>query len=398
MARAMETLIMKICYIYTDWAHRPDKKYGGVGYYRVVKPAEYLKQWHEVDVFGEDLKTLGETPEKLWQKVFTTYDIVIIKQVDNEIAAGIMFFFAEMYDKKIILDLDDNYVEVRPDQPAYQVYHPGSQKRAIFHAVMRSASGLIVSTQPLADFYRSRIKKVYNIDKPIFVAPNCVDPKEWQPKKRFRKKVIGYAGSITHNGDLAVVMPSIAKLMREHKDWSLEILGGVKSEDVPLVFKDFDDEAFKRVQIKGGTQSWKGYPELLCSQRWTVGLAPLIDDEFNRGKSHIKWMEYALAGIPTLASRVYPYYMDIQGTKTMIDGETGYLFDSIKDFEHKLCSLMENDKIREELARQAKEYVLNNWDYEKHIVKWHEAIQTICNSQTQVPNLDLSKPVNDTQT
>lgn len=30
------------CFIYTDWAHRKDHKYGGVGYYRAVKPAKHL--------------------------------------------------------------------------------------------------------------------------------------------------------------------------------------------------------------------------------------------------------------------------------------------------------------------------------------------------------------------
>lgn len=388
----------KICYIYTDWAHRPDKQYGGVGYYRVIKPAKFLSKYYDVDVYGANLVGLKETPMKLWQFIFGQYDMVIVKQVDNEQAAGMMLFFADYYKKPVILDLDDNFIEVRPDQPAYEVYYPGSQKRAIFQAVLRSVQGLIVSTQPLADFYKQRVKDVYGVDLPVFVAPNCVDPEDWKAPKRFRKKVIGYAGSITHNGDLALIMPSLAKLMKEHKDWHFELIGALKSEHIPEVFKDFDEETFQRVQIKGGTQSWRGYPELLAKQRWTVGLAPLINDEFNRGKSHIKWMEYALCGVPTLASKVYPYYMPIQGVPTIEDGKTGYLFESSLDFESKLCSLMEDDKIRTELADNARKCVLQNWSYKDHIEKWHKAIQTLCNSQIPPTNSASSKPVSVTPT
>lgn len=394
----LKTMKPKICYIYTDWAQRPDKLYGGVGYYRVVKPAKYLQEWFDVDYYGEDLGKLATTADDLWQRVFEKYDAVVVKQVDNEMAAGRMLFFARQFNKPLLLDLDDNYIEVRPDQPAYKVYYPGSQKRSIFHAVLSLVDGVIVSTQPLADFYKKRLKSIYNLDTPIFVAPNCVDPDDWGKVKKTRKKVIGYAGSITHNGDLAVIMPSLAKLMKENKDWHLEMLGSTRIEDVETVFKDFDEETFKRVNIKGGTHSWKGYPELLCSQGWDVGLAPLIDDEFNRGKSHIKWMEYALSGIPTIASRVYPYYISIDGTPIIEDGKTGLLFDNPKEFEQKLCSLLKDDKIRNEIAENAKKAVIENWHYKKHIHKWRRAIDSVCSSMIPPPFQDLSKPAKTTQT
>lgn len=381
----------KICYIYTDWAHRPDHRYGGVGYYRAVKPAEALRKWYDVDVFGEDLRTLGKDNREIWQHVFTKYDCVVIKQVDNEIGAGVLAFFSEYYGKPILLDVDDNYVEVRPDQPAYEVYHKGSQKRAIFHALLASVRGLMTSTKPLADFYAKRVKDIYGKELPTFVAPNCTDPKDWPEPKRPRRHVIGYAGSITHNSDLRLVIPSLAKLMRNRPDWHLEILGSVKGEDIPELFGEFDEITYRRVHIKGGTQSWKGYPELLRDQRWNVGLAPLVDDEFNRGKSHIKWMEYAMCGIPTLASRVYPYSEPIGGVPTVEDGKTGMLFSNAEEFEHKLCSLMENGKMRDEMAREATGAVKENWTYERHSGEWHEAIEAICNSPTPPTSLGSSK-------
>ena len=283
----------KVCFIYTDWAYRPDKKYGGVGYYRIVKPAQALG----CDFYGEDLKSFGSNTQEIWQAIFEKYDTVVIKQSDAEVPTGMMLFFAEHYGKKVIFDFDDNVFEVRPDQDAYRYYAPGCHKRAIVSSAMSLCHGMIVSTEPLKEYFSAYLKKVYNIDMPIYVCPNVIDAKDWPKPEKTRRNVIGYAGSVTHNSDLKMIVPSLEKLMKANPTWEFEILGGVKSTDVSDVFRGMSQDVLERISLKGGTLSWNGYPELLASQGWNVGLAPLIDDEFNRGKSHIKWMEYALSGI-----------------------------------------------------------------------------------------------------
>ena len=367
----------KVAFIYTDWAHRPDKMYGGVGYYRVVKPASALGY----DFYGAELGKMGDSIRDLWSKMFEKYDLIIIKQSDSEVPTGMLLFFALYYGKKVVFDFDDNVFEVRKDQAAYEWYAPDKQKRAIVSSALSLCHGIFVSTQPLKDYYQKRLKEIYNADTPIYVVPNCADPADWPSEVAApRRKVIGYAGSITHNSDLRLILPSLGKLLARHSDWELEILGGVKTTDVKSLFSDLPHKILDQIAIKGGTQSWKGYPELLAEQGWNVGLAPLIDDEFNRSKSHIKWMEYAMCGIPTLASTVYPYFEPIQGTPVIKDGETGLLFSDPKEFEHKLCSLMENDIIRDKIAKNAREAVLKNWAYSRHIEKWEEAILDVCNS------------------
>ncbi len=377
---------MKTCFIYTDWAHRKDKRYGGVGYYRVIKPAEHLG----CDVYGENLKQFGKDPKEMWGKIFEKYDVVVVKQSDAEVPTGLLLFFALYYGKKVVFDFDDNVFEVRPDQAAYQFYAPAKQKRAIVSSALSLCHAIFVSTEPLKAYFQDRLKKVYNAEPKIYVLPNCTDIKEWpaNPAKT-RRKVIGYAGSITHNSDLKMILPSLGKLLASH-DWEFEILGGVKTEDIKTLFAGLPPAALDRISVKGGTISWEGYPELLASQGWNVGLAPLIDDEFNRGKSHIKWMEYAMCGIPTLASKVYPYFEPIDGMPVIEDGETGMLFASPEEFEHKLCALMENDILRDEIARKAKSAVIENWDYSKHINKWRRSIEDVCNSPTPSHLPDLS--------
>ena len=76
-----------------------------------MKPAKYLQEWFDVDYYGEDLAELSDNADTPWDVIFKKYDVVVVKQVDNEMAAGRMLYFRDLYKKPLLLDLDDNYVE-----------------------------------------------------------------------------------------------------------------------------------------------------------------------------------------------------------------------------------------------------------------------------------------------
>jgi glycosyltransferase involved in cell wall biosynthesis len=164
--------------------------------------------------------------------------------------------------------------------------------------------------------------------------------------------------------------------MKKYRNVYLELMGGIEQDAVAELFRNMDDSNLDRISIIGGTKSWTGYPELLSKQKWDIGIAPLIDDVFNRGKSHIKWMEYASYKIPTVASNVYPYYKDIQGTKTIEDGVTGYLCEP-KEWYEKLEKLVLDNNLRNRIGENAYYYVKDNWQPQHHIKKWKEAIDTL---------------------
>jgi glycosyltransferase involved in cell wall biosynthesis len=157
----------------------------------------------------------------------------------------------------------------------------------------------------------------------------------------------------------------------------LEFMGGIEIHQVKELFKDFDDKLFERVEIKGGTLGWEGYPKLLSQQRWDIGICPLIDDEFNRNKSHIKWMEYATYKIPSVASKTYPYFADIQDLKTIQHGKTGFLAKDTKEWVKYLSVLIENEELREEIGINAYEYIKDNWQYKDNIYKYKQVIDKL---------------------
>ena len=363
----------RILAIYTDWNINNDRlaenSFGGVTYYRLHKPIQALSEYFDIDLLGKEITTdYGDTPAEIWGNLIPKYDLIWIKQVDNRVAISNLLAAVEHFGKKLIIDFDDNYLDVLPGQPAYEYFYPGSEKMATVGTSMALANGMMTSTEPLKKKYKDHVKKTHNVDQTIDVLPNFNDYTDWMFKRKEHKddKVrIGYAGSTTHNADLEIVIPHIINILKKYPQAQFEILGSIAREAKEDFLNKFGDVK-DRVFIFYGTPRWEGYPKLLCNMGWDIGVAPLEDNDFTRSKSHIKWMEYAMAGVPTIASKVYPYYRNIGKLKTIVDGETGFL----GNWEENLSKLIENKKLRRKIATNASEYIKENWQWKDNINKW----------------------------
>lgn len=378
---------MKICYITTDW-NTPYRlatgEYGGIGYYRAHGPAKALrKRGHEVDVFGNDLSKLIDKDNIFlsYKKLFRQYDLVVIKQADTINVAQLI---GACKDCKvpIAMDLDDLITELDPDNPAaLQGYSKGGTKQAFAIASLTMVDALFVTTQPLADEYTKYLKAAQKLELPTYVLPNCCDPSLWSKGKRNEDDniVLGWQGSVTHDHDLSLVVPTIQKLMKTHQNLFLSLTGGVRQETYDKMFGEvFDQDELDRVVVNQGTPSFKNFPKYLSLHQWDIGIIPLRDTKFSRGKSHIKWLENSLIGVPSIASDVFPYRESVQETAVITDGETGILCKD-NEWEDKLELLINDEKKRKYLARDARNYVLENWTYDKHIHKWEEAFVSVLN-------------------
>ena len=376
---------MKIAFIEATWNNTKNGDYSGVGYYRQILPAKYSGL--DIDIIGSNIKTLIDNPDDVLRHIFEKYDIVMTKAIDNPSACSMIAYWKQEYGKKLVVDLDDNYFEVREDQPGYKWYYPGSQKRAILSAYLSFADHIIVSTQTLADYYKKFLKEVYKLDTPITVIPNYNDLKEFNYRYKGNqdqnKIKIGWQGSTTHFADLKMVMPVLKKLMEKYPNLYLEFMGGVELNQVRELFGKFPDEYFKRVTLMGGTPSWVGYPYKLSKTKWDIGICPLIDDEFNRNKSHIKWMEYATYKIPAVASDVYPYREPINGVKVIEHGKTGFLAKTEEEWEEYLTKLIEDKQLRQEIGQNAYDKIKKDWQMKDHAKQYEDLFKTICSSQIQ---------------
>lgn len=361
--------------IHNDWSTSPERKkansYGGCGYYRIVKVAEQLKKEHDVTVWGreweETYESLGKNNDMFFNQMARDYDVIWCHYTDNPITFSWLRTACDKHGTKLVMDIDDNFLEVDKKNPALKKQNKGKvsmqNKVAMLATILSFADAITVSTVPLKEKIYNHIKKVHGIEKNIFVVPNFNDINDWNytpvPKKGL---VIGYIGGLSHKEDLEIVIPAIKKILIKYKNVAFQMMGQMDIKEAKSVFGSWNQSLRNRLFLMNATKTQPEYPLYLSQQPWDIGIAPLIDSPFNECKSHIKWMEYSMYKIPVVASPVYPYKKDVLGIPTITDIETG-VFANDDEWFNKLSMLIEDEKLRLKLGESAYSFVSKNWQY-----------------------------------
>lgn len=354
---------------FTDFGYTPERKrlntFGALGYYRTFKPAKQIKNAHVV-IEGTEIASHADTFVDNWQDIFASNDIVWIMHYLSEQNAAAQSFMRDRFQNKLVYDIDDNYLDVPESNPVYGEFKKGKRNRSLLSTTFYFADALTCSTEPLKERLQKHFKDVHGKDMPIFIVPNMNDINDWNfiPAPKYKDRiVIGYSGSNSHQDDLLMVMPVINKLMFKYPNLWFELIGAIDKKKLDVYFKNWETKHLERVAMLPSTPTFWEYPPYLAQQKWDISIAPLVDSAFTRSKSHIKWLEYSMYKMPTVASRVYPYFMDLCGRKTITDGETGFLCRTPAEWEKKLEKLILNKELRERIGQQAYDHVKDNWQY-----------------------------------
>lgn len=249
-----------------------------------------------------------------------------------------------------LVDVDDNYT-VLADQKTDWVrdINPDdhSSLRAHKLIVKQQASGVICSTEPLADIYS-------RLHDNVHVCPNTVDLVDWLvdpiPDDCAYIKV-GFAGSVSHvRDDLRL----ITKALR----WASE----QPNVEVVAIGHGRPDWEFPH-RLVPWTDSLEKY-------RWNlglldIGLCPLVDTSWSVGKSDLKVLEYAMAGALPIISRAGPFYewWDVVPTART---ENEFLV-------HVKRALADPAATRAR-AREVREQVIRTRSIQANIDSWKEAL------------------------
>ncbi len=220
---------------------------------------------------------------------------------------------------KIIFDIDDA-VYLRP------LLKPKIER------MMRAARIVITGNEYLAN-YACR----HNSD--VVVIPTVVDTTLYQPSGGLRhgsdnRIVIGWIGSNPDRGDLAPLKPVFDWLGQRFKD---KVVLRIVS-DRPLQMETSLAIEFVPWTLSGS---------LSALQQFDIGIMPLDDTAWNRGKCGLKLIEYMAVGMAAVASPV-GVNREIVG-----DGETGFLVAAAEEWQERLAYLIEQDAARRQMGRLA---------------------------------------------
>jgi glycosyltransferase involved in cell wall biosynthesis len=111
------------------------------------------------------------------------------------------------------------------------------------------------------------------------------------------------------------------------------------------------------------------FGEALVAARPDIGLAPLLDEPFNRAKSELHWLDFAMVGAPTVATAFAgPGPYDV-----VRDGVDGLLARTSADWERHLRRLASSPALRSEIGGRARERVTAEYLVGDRAREWAEA-------------------------
>lgn len=281
--------------------------------------------------------------------------------------------------KRVLYDMDDDFWQVAESNPSALVSNAFKDQYETF---THECDAAITPSKVLAKKFQRLVK-----GKPVFICPNGIDfNKYYKPRAGGNEKLtIGYMGASSHWEDLYLVADALVELSKKH-DFQF-ILYGLTSEPIESAVYAVEriiqgnHEPARRAYHTSILQFWAKmrqvawghhafmipelHPGKMSHVNFDIGIAPLVDNEFNRGKSCIKYYEYAAVGTPTLASDVEPY-----------KSEVSYLAkNTTKDWVAKLEKLIVDKDFREKLAEEQGEWVKKYRSTEAIGVLWEIACQ-----------------------
>lgn len=186
-------------------------------------------------------------------------------------------------------------------------------------------------------------------DSRKFIIPTPVDTEVYRPRQVAGAGPlrIGWVGSKSTLKYLEAVLPAIGRAARR-ADFELAVLADKFPPEAPFI---------RRIK-------WHERSEPDEVARFDVGLMPLAENPWTRGKCGFKLLLYGACGIPSVASPV-----GVNG-EIIADGQTGVLAVSPAQWEDAIVRLASDAELRRAMGSAARERVAGRYSSAVIVRKW----------------------------
>lgn len=203
----------------------------------------------------------------------------------------------------------------------------------------RLAAHVMAGNRYLADYASKHNANVTIVPTTIDLAKYTVAPAD-----RTGPAVIGWSGSQSTVQHLDTAVSALAAVARAH-ECRVNVIG-TSSYSIPGVQVD--------------ARSWNSGTEIEDLRRIEIGIMPMPDDAWSRGKCGLKALQYMALGIPTVCSPV--------GVNAEIirDGENGFLASTEAEWVDRLSRLLESEDLRRRIGAAGRRTVEERFDGAHH--------------------------------
>ncbi|AVS65719.1 O-antigen biosynthesis protein [Paracidovorax avenae] len=255
--------------------------HSGCGHYRVIEP---VRAMHGSGIADARFASRYFTPEELHR---LQPDTLVLQRQVNEEQLQLIQRIQRLCPVFMVAELDD-YLPNLPLKNTHRQEMPKDVLRQLRRSV-GMMDRFVVSTDALAEALKG-------IHPDMRVVQNRLPPRWWRGLQGSRqtggRPRVGWAGGISHQGDLELITDVVKELHRE-VDW--------------IFFGMCPDRIKPYVREYHGPVSIERYPAMLASLNLDLALAPLEQNLFNECKSNLRLLEYGACGYPVIASDARPY-------------------------------------------------------------------------------------------
>ncbi|EKD27514.1 MAG: glycosyltransferase [uncultured bacterium] len=241
-------------------------------------------------------------------------------------------FLLRKYSKCIIFDFDDALIYKDSNTGSFQ----SPKLLSLFNKTIGICDKVIAGNnylKTLASAHNDHIK----------IIPSPIDTDKYIPmnvQKNPNEFIIGWLGSKSTLVYLNNISHVLDKVHEKHPHTKLKI-----------VCSDF----FKCAKMPVIEKKWRLEDEVSDINSFDIGLMPLSDDPWTRGKCGLKLIQYMSCQIPAICSPV-------EINKEIVDHNiNGFRADSPDDWIRYLDILITQSRTREQFAIKAREKILNEY-------------------------------------
>jgi glycosyltransferase involved in cell wall biosynthesis len=271
---------------------------------------------------------------------FRTYDTIFVQRQALFVGGPFIERLARAFRARLIYDFDDA-VWIN-DASTFNSRFGWLKNTSKVPRIIAMSNLVIAGNRYLADFALQR-------NSNVVIVPTTIDTDTYVPRMTPQGDgpvTIGWSGSFSTIEHFKTVVPVLRRIQSKYGD--------------RVRFRVIGDGSYRNEELAISGIPWNAATEIEDLRTIDIGLMPLPNDEWVRGKCGLKGLQYMALGIPTVMSPV-----GVNG-EIIQHGKNGFLAGRDDEWVEVLSTLIEDPVLRADIGaagrhRVVEAYSVNAW-------------------------------------
>jgi len=249
--------------------------------------------------------------------------------VQRKLMSSIIIWLLARVSPRIIFDHDDAIFLKSSGEPS-------STRMVRYRAIVQESRLVLAGNRYLCGAAAA-------LGAEVEMVPTSVDVERYRTHAKEDKLTLVWIGS-----------RSTSRYLEQHR----EMLEIVACRISAIRFRIVSDFQFSVSGLDIECIKWSEAIESQALASAHIGIAPMSDDHWTRGKCGLKIIQYMAAGLPVISSNIGA------NKEVVLEGETGFLVDSIEDWCLAIEKLKASEKLRSAMGAAGRGVVEKHYSQE----------------------------------